>query len=366
MRGEKKSQIFSKKGETAPVGEKNPVFCGEGIEKNVRLLHIIFDMADKSKNSISSDDLKRRRSRRNLAIWLAVVLSASAALAVGVAIGVLSILPHLFEENPRLIVRRIELTTPPDKDGNVRSYSGYWSSRKGLLKDKLEAESREKRLSGASSLWRIDPGDLRRELENPRKFSSIQSARVYRIPPDTLRIELVDRTPRAVVRGSGLLVDETGMLFDPRESIFAGSRLPRIAVNAPGNLPGARDKRLIPAVALIMEVNNTNLSVGGKLDVSEVRLESDGMVCRFMYGDPPIERRAIFPLRDYERNLARQLRALRGALKNLQPGEEGRRDFDLSFSGQVVIKEDKPETLINNNNNIKNNRNNNKREKVRR
>lgn len=299
-------------------------------------------MADKSKKTVSSDDLKRQRSRRDLAVWLAIVLSAAAALAAGIAFGVLAIVPQWFAENPRMVVRRIELTSPPDPEsGNFPPYNGYWSSHKVPLMTRLEIRE-------PMSLWQIDPGELRRKLEDPGTFSSIRSARVYRIPPDILRIALAERYALATVRGSNnLAVDENAMLFDLRESRWANfsGRRPRISLNAPGNRPGVRDSRLIPAVALIMEVNrgNDNKPASSKLDVLEVRLESDSMVCRFVYGNHGGERRAVFPLRDHERNLPIQLQALRSALAELRQEGLERREFDLSFDGQVVIKDDQPD-----------------------
>ena len=294
-------------------------------------------MADKPKNSVSSDESRRKNARRSTAIWLVSVLVAAVALAVGIAIGVLSILPYWFEKNPRLIMRRIELTS---KDR--MSYNGYWSSRKGLLKRRLG-------LKDMVSLWDIDPGELRRALEDTKLFSSIQSARVYQVPPDTLRIELTERTPVAFVDDSPLLTDDSCMLIRRRESIVAGAKFPKISGVVPKRA-GERDPQLAPAVALIMEARRNVSDID--LEITEIRLVfPEKMYCRFRCGSPAREYVAVFPIRHYERKLPIQLQALKAALIKLRQGGEDRRHFDLSFEGQVVIKDDNTAAAKNNNNN---------------
>ena len=287
-------------------------------------------MADKPKNPVSSDEYKRRGARRNLTIWLVIIVLAAVALAVGIAIGVLSILPQWFEKNPRMVMRRIELTS---KDR--MSYNGYWSSHRGVLKRRLGIKDR-------TSLWEIDPGELRRTLENPQLFSSIQSARVHQVPPDTLRIELTERTPVAFIGDSPLVTDDSCMLIRRRESIVAGSQwdgaLPKIT-GVDLRRVGERDPRLAPAVALIVEARKGASDID--LKIAEIRLVSpEKMHCRFSCGSPAKEYVAVFPIRHYDRKLAIQLQALKAALVKLRQGGEDRRHFDLSFDGQVVNRDD--------------------------
>ena len=112
--------------------EKNPVFCGCGIEKSVLLLHII-NMADKSKNTDRSRGGESRHSQRETMIWLAVVLSVAAMIAIGIAWCVLSVLPRWFDDNPRMVMRRIELTSR-----NRMSDRSFWNNHKGVLIRRLE------------------------------------------------------------------------------------------------------------------------------------------------------------------------------------------------------------------------------------
>ena len=302
-------------------------------------------MTDKNKNIDRPDGGDNRNSRRNLIICLVIVLSVAAATAVGVAFGVLALLPVWFTENPRMNIRRIELTSR----GQMPNDQGYWNSHREELLRRLD-------LTTATLLWQCDSGELRRKLEDPRRFSSIHSARVYKEMPDTLRIELTERTPLAFVGGAGrsgyeLVVDDSCMLIKRRESMVSGRQwngaLPVIYGVVRKNPPGVRDQRLAPAVALIKEMRN---KTGADLDLRIIAIELQPprkMICRFRRGNSGPEYNAIFPIPHYEKKLAVQLQALQAALFKLREEGLDRRDFDLSFDGQVVVKGRKKDTTNN-------------------
>ena len=216
------------------------------------------------------------------------------------------------------------------------------------------------KLATSSSLWQCDSGELRRRLEDPRLFSSIQRAQVYKELPDTLRIELTERTPLAFVGGTGrgrdeLVVDDSCMLIRRRESMVSGSQwngaLPVISGVPPKDPPGVRDQRLAPAVALITEVQNkaqTDLN----LRIIEIELQHPKkMLCRFRCGNAGPEYHAVFPIPHYDKKLATQLLALKATLLKLREEGLDRRDFDLSFDGQVVVKARKKDNNANNHKN---------------
>jgi hypothetical protein len=267
-------------------------------------------------------------------LWLAVVMSVAAIIAIVIAWGVLSVLPRWFEDNPRMVMRRIELTSR-----NRMSDRSYWNNHKNELIRRLE-------LYGAPSLWASDSGELRRKLEDPKLFSSIQHARVYKELPDTLRIEITERTPVAFIRDSSLVVDESCMLIKRRETMVADRRkwreeVPDISGITPKETPGVQDMRLAPAVALIKEVDNKN-GADIRMKIIEIVLQPpERMICRFRCGSAGPEYRAVFPIRHYEKKLGIQVLALRTALIRLREEGLDRRDFDLSFDGQVVIKGNK-------------------------
>ena len=106
---------------------------------------------------------------------------------------------------------------PPDRAGQSliefqdTQLGGYWNGN--------GANSRENELMRrlgmrrGMTLFGVDPGKLRAGLE---RIPCVESARVYRVLPDTLRMELVERTPRAVLfdRASPLVADENGIVID--------------------------------------------------------------------------------------------------------------------------------------------------------
>ena len=288
-------------------------------------------MADKSKNTDRSGGGGSRNSRRDAMIWLAVVLSVAVLIAIGIAWGILSVLPRCFDENPRMVMHRIELTSR-----NRMSDRCYWNNHKDELIRRLE-------LHGSPSLWEIDSGELRRKLEDPKLFSSIQRARVYKELPDTLRIELTERTPVAFIRGSSLVVDESCMLIAREETMVADKKkwrgeVPDISVIAPKETSGVQDMSLAPAVALIKEVDNKN-GADIRIRIIEVSIrQPNRMICRFRCGSSETEYRAVFPIRHYEKKLGIQVLALRTALIKFREEGLDQREFDLSFDGQVVTK----------------------------
>lgn len=304
-------------------------------------------MTDKPKNTGRPGEDDSRNSRRNLILWLIIVASVAAGIAICIALGVLSLMPVWFTENPRMNIRRIEITS---KDPMY--YQGYWNNNKPELLRRLE-------LATSTSLWQCDSGELRGKLEDPRRFSSIQRARVYKELPDTLRIELTERTPLAFVGGSGrgrneLVVDDSCMLIKRRESMVSGRQwngaLPVITGITQKNPPGVRDQRLAPAVALIMEAQN---KTGADLDLKIIEIELQHpkkMICRFRCGNSGPEYNAIFPIPHYDKKLATQLLALKATLLKLREEGLDRRDFDLSFEGQVVVKGRKEDNTHNHKN----------------
>ena len=301
--------------------KKNSVFSGFGaIEKTAPLLHIIPNMADKSKNTAPAAG--ERRGHKMALIALAVVLLAVGTAVAGVILAVHTLGPLWFGENPRLAIRRVEIAS-----------GGYWNGN--------GANSRENELMRrlgmrrGMTLFGVDPGKLRAGLE---RIPCVESARVYRVLPDTLRMELVERTPRAVLfdRASPLVADENGIVIERRESLVATGRwdLPLISGVSLKYQPGQKDPRLAPAMELIMQTRSRYHN----FNIREVAFKSpDRMECFFNYGGGRTIYRAIFPVRRYESRIDGLLLALEAALIDMRRAGEDKRNFNLSFDGQVVI-----------------------------
>ena len=305
-------------------------------------------MADRPKKTSSSGAAENRKARQELLIWLTVIVLLAAAAALTVILGVSAIYPHWFEKNPRMILRRIRISSS-DQSG----IQNYWSTRRGrrkLLK-RLELEL-------GVPLAELDTGKVRAELEDPKRFSSVQSARVVRVLPDTLSIELTERIPLAFLdsRDSKVVVDDACMLIKRSESMAAVGKwdeLPLITGLDRRTDVGERDPRLSPAVALILETQK-NRDPRTAIKIIKIEFESldpagagraepNNMLCTFRFGRPSAEDehvyRALFPLRDLEKYLDVYLyRLVTSVVKMRQEGRSDWRFFDLTFDDMVVIR----------------------------
>lgn len=295
-------------------------------------------MADKSKKLSSSGADQNRKAHHDLMIWAAAVVLLAAGLATAVVFAVSEIHPRWFERNPRMTVRRIRISSSGD----------YWNSPRGRkeLLNRLDLNDEE-----PLPLWEIDPGELRAELEDPKKFSSVHSAKVSLWMPDTLEIILTERTPVAFLfsRDSPVVVDDSGMLIKRDESMAAEGNweeLPLITGLEPRVGIGERDPRLAPAVALITEVRK-NREPDRKIEIDRIdfervsaagRAEPEKMFCTFRFGRSDVECRAVFPVRNHEKYLAEYVYRLRNTLLRCRLRGEDLRNFDLTFGARVVAK----------------------------
>ncbi|MBQ6352232.1 MAG: FtsQ-type POTRA domain-containing protein [Lentisphaeria bacterium] len=279
-------------------------------------------MADRSKNPAPAADSSRRGRKMVLLALTAALLVVAAAVSGVVAVRHI-LVPLWFDENPRMTIRQVKISSGGYWNGN-----GYWNNRESELLRRLGVRR-------GMTLFGVDPGALRGKLE---RIPCVESARVYRVLPDTLRMELVERTPRAVLfdRASPLVTDEKGMVIERRESLVANGRwdLPLISGVSLRYQPGQKDPRLAPAMELIMQTRSRYPN----FNIREVAFTSpERMECFFNYGGGRIIYRAVFPVRQYESRIDGLLLALESALIDMRRSGEDKRNFNLSFDGQVVI-----------------------------
>ena len=276
---------------------------------------------DRTKKTASAGEKRRGGGKFVLAVLAAALLILGGAIAGAVAV-VRTLGPMWFSENPRMSMHRVRIVSA--------GYwgKGYWNNRENELLRRLGVRR-------GMPLFGIDPGVIRTRLES---IPCVESARVYRVPPDTLRLELTERTPRAVLfdRTSPLVADEKCIVIERRESLVATGRwdLPLISGVSLKYQPGQRDPRLAPAMALIM---NT-VSRHHNFRIREVAFSSpDRMECFFNYGSGRTIYRAVFPVRQYDNRIGGLLLALESALIEVRRSGEDKRNFNLSFDGQVVV-----------------------------
>ena len=250
--------------------------------------------------------------------WRLILLLLIAPLVVigGVVWGCYALKRVWFTDNRHLVLRKV----------NVLS-SGYWSGRDDELAARL-------RLKPGTAMFQLDPAEVRRALE---KIPCIAKARVYRELPDTLRIELNERVPRAIIgsRNSPVVADENGVLMLRRESMASAKlELPVITGLPLKNCrPGGIVAGAEPALKLIM-LAMQEFPVYNIAAVSMIA--DDSMVCYLYYRGGRSCYRVVVPAKHPD--LALLLRTLEAAIIEVKRSGDRQRNFNLTYDGQVVVK----------------------------
>ena len=132
----------------------------------------------------------------------------------------------MYSHNPRLEFRNLEIDS-----------TGYWQKQHKKLLERIG-------LDYGANMFTINPAQLRKKLE---RIPSIEHAEVRFVLPDTLKIKITERIPRAAlqVANSAIVVDQHGIMMKRSESSAGYQKLPVIK-----NL--RNQKQLQPALKLIM------------------------------------------------------------------------------------------------------------------
>jgi len=241
------------------------------------------------------------------------------AVAAGLLTAVFLLLRNaLFTGNPRLALREVRVRT-----------SGYWRNREKALCSRIG-------LTTGVNLFSVDLRTLRRRLEH---IPCIASAEVRRVPPDTVEIRLEERIPRAVLGNprSPFVVDEYCVII-PRTESMAGKeklRLP-VIVGIPlrGLKSGTVEPRLQNAVDLIMVI----LRGFPDIRVHQIMIGRTGSLELMLnYREKFPTYHVIMPAKNPGN--AFRLSALQSAIIAARNRGDNRTEFDLSYEGQVVVRE---------------------------
>ena len=269
-------------------------------------------MVEQNKKRTASGAPAPARRWRLLLLLLIVPL-----LLIGGAVWGCHALKNLwFTDNRHLVLRKVDVLS-----------SGYWSGRDRELAARTG-------LNPGIPMFRIDPAEVRRALE---KIPCIAKARVYRELPDTLRIELNERVPRAIIgsRNSPVVADENGVLMLRRESMASGNlELPVVTGLSLKNCrPGGIIAGAEPALKLIMLA----MQEFPVYNIAAVSVNSDdSMVCYLYYRGGKSCYRVVVPAKHPD--LALLLRTLEAAIIEVKRSGDRQRNFNLTYDGQVVVK----------------------------
>lgn len=266
-----------------------------------------------SKALIPDAATKRRR-----ALWSLLLL----LLLLGGGAGIFAALRYGgFTANPRLELRHIRLQS-----------RGYWETPG--REDEL---AKQLKLVYGTKLFALDPAELAIQL---RQIPCVKQARVIRVLPDTLQFELVERTPRAVLFSpqGRWVIDEDAVLMEKRRSEAVKlNALPVLML--PRDNPRWQGGEVLaearPALELLMTVLSSfpNLTIH-LIDASNP--DSDTMQVYLTFLNYPNKYCVTIP-RD-SRRCSQLLYMLQSAIVNAKKHGDQRRNYDLSFNGQVVIK----------------------------
>lgn len=232
-----------------------------------------------------------------------VAFGCAVFAVIGIVIWLVIALPkQLYYQNPRLKFRNLEIDS-----------TGYWQKQHKLLMDRAG-------ISYGMNIFTIDPAKLKEKLE---KIPSIESAEVSIVLPDTLKVKLNERIPRASLysANSSYVVDKDGILIKRSESSAGPQRLPVIK-----HLRS--EKQIAPALQLIMSA----LSNYPQIAIQEISLAIPGELNVILYYREHKRCRVKFPAGP-ENDYNYLLSVLQTTILRSDWGE-----YDLRYNGSVTGK----------------------------
>lgn len=252
---------------------------------------------------------------RQVRIWSAVIAILLFLAGTVFLIWVFSV--EMFTANPRFVIRHVRVSSQD---------FGFWKGRKDLICDILQIRE------GLTNLFNVDPGRMRQRLLE--REPSIQSVRIIRELPDTLYVNLVERTPVALVNSfrSRLVVDSKTILMQKDRCMDISSTLPVIfgIPEVAGYPPGSAVQRYKSAVDLIILTRTSYPDL--RIGLISVK-EKGQLICSVYYKDDPYFYKVTLP----DRELSRHLQVLSTTLEEMRKNNNPRRNINLLFRNQVII-----------------------------
>ena len=153
---------------------------------------MVMTVAKKTDSKKKHAAVNSKEKQKFLRIITALIIICLSLIAVGFAC--IGVSRALFTKNDRLILHRIEL-------------NGMSPGRKESLLKYLKLTLNE------DNLFSIDIADIRKKIE---KISYVKSASVYRVLPDTIKIDIIQRVPIAYLFkfGAKWVVDEDSIVMN--------------------------------------------------------------------------------------------------------------------------------------------------------
>ncbi|QSH41095.1 FtsQ-type POTRA domain-containing protein [Lentisphaerota bacterium ZTH] len=263
----------------------------------------------KIKPKTARSDKERQKTFRATMLLLGIILTIA---IIGVLLYGSAIV--LFSGNKHFTLKHVE----------VRS-SGWWNNRSRLMANKLGLTL------GKDNLFSRPLYKMRRFIE---KLPCVDTAAVSRVLPDTLRVDIIERIPRAYIGSSKspLVVDSNCMLMERKYCLNLERDLPNIlGVTDTGLLkPGHNLAEVQPAVDLIMLTKQYFPDF--RIAAISVR-DTDKLFVVIYY-----QGRKIYKVNFPRKNLKYMLAVLRSAVHKAIGNGDRRTVIDLTYKGKVIFR----------------------------
>lgn len=254
---------------------------------------------------------------RNRFFRLGLVLSTLAVFIASVILFFWFTTRALFSKNQHFILKNVKVTSV-----------GWWDKQSRRVSDIL------KMVPGRTNLFDIDLKELRKTLEREPSIEKVTAARAL---PDTVKIDIVERIPRAFLasRSISLVVDSTGMVMDKKTCVPLSPTMPVIKnFRIPKGQklrPGLEIPALKPALNLVM-ITRTDYP---EFKVDQIGLgDHDEIYVMLTYGiNVPRAYNVIMPAADPKNNL----RILKTAILKSIKDQDPRSTINLCYKGQVLL-----------------------------
>lgn len=253
--------------------------------------------------------------KRSVRIWSAVIAILLFLGGTAVLVWVLSSV--MFTANPRFTLRHIR----------VKSHErGFWKGRKDLICEILRIQE------GKTSLFNLNPGELRQRLTV--REPSVQSVRIIRELPDTLYVDIVERTPIALVNSprSRKVVDSKMILMEKNRCMDISASLPVIfGLPDVSSYPvGSAIHKFEAAVNLIVLINTSYPDIR----IGAINVMHEGqLICSVFYKGDRHFYRVVMP----NSKLSKNLQVLAATLEKMRKSGSSKRNINLLYHNQVII-----------------------------
>jgi len=260
---------------------------------------------------------KKKTMTRNRFFRLGLILSTLAVFVASVILFFWFTTRALFSKNQHFTLKNVKVVSV-----------GWWDKQSRRVSGILKI------IPGQTNLFDVDLKELRTVLEREPSIEKVTTARSL---PDTLKVNIIERIPRAFLgsRGIDLVVDSNGIVMDKKTCVPLSPKMPVIKnfrIPKGQNLhPGLEISALKPALELVM-ITRTDYP---EFKVDQIGVgDHDEIFVRLIYGiNSPRIYNVIMPPKSLKNNLNILKTAILKSIKDQDP----RTTMNLCYEGQVLL-----------------------------